>query len=93
MRITLEIAFSFKHEVSASGVSLDLNEGADVLAALEEMARRFPHIKTRLFTTSGEVHRHINALLNGQNVAFKKGLATVLHDGDRLTLLPPVGGG
>ena len=63
------------------------------LAALEELIRRFPHIKDRLFTQSGEVHRHINALKNGENVSFKKGFATALHEGDRLTVLPPVGGG
>ena len=93
MTITVEIGFSFKLEVNPSDLSLDLPEGTDVQAALNELARRFPHIKGRLFTNSGEVHRHINALINGENVSFKKGFATVLRDGDRLTVLPPVGGG
>ncbi len=93
MTITVEIAFSFKHEVDPSGLSLDLPEGANVQAALNELARRFPQVKGRLFANSGEVHRHINALVNGENVSFRKGFATVLRNGDRLTLLPPVGGG
>jgi len=93
MTITVEIGFSFKHEVGASELALELPEGSDVLSALNELARRFPHIKGRLFAKSGEVHRHINALINGENVSFKKGFATLLRDGDGLTLLPPVGGG
>ena len=93
MTITVEIAFSFKHEVAPSDLSLDLPEGADVQAALNELARRFSHIKGRLLANSGKVPRHINALVNGENVSFKKGFATMLHEGDRLTLLPPVGGG
>jgi len=55
--------------------------------------RRYPAIEPRLFGPRGEVHRHINALVNGQNVAFKKGFGTILRDGDGLTLLPPIGGG
>jgi MoaD family protein len=93
MTITVEIGFSFKHEVGASEMTLELPEGSYVLTALNELARLFSHIKGRLFANSGEVHRHINALINGENVSFRNGFATVLRDGDRLTLLPPVGGG
>jgi MoaD family protein len=93
MRVSLEISFSFKRDVDPKGLTLELPDGADVLAALRELVRRHPAIGPRLFGEKGEVHRHINALVNGENVAFKKGLRTILRDGDRLTLLPPVGGG
>ena len=73
MRVTLEISFSFKHEVDASGLALELPEGADVLSALREFVHRYPHLEPRLFTGSGAVQRYINALINGGNVAFKKG--------------------
>jgi len=92
MRIQVEISFSFKREVEPE-IVLDLPEGADVLFALRALVRRFPRIKGRIFSQKGEVHRHINVLVNGGNVSFKKGFATVLHDGDHLTILPPVGGG
>jgi len=93
MTITLEIAFSFKREIGVSTLSLEVLAGADVVSALRELVRRFPLLKRRLFMESGMIHRHINALINGENVSFKKGFATTLHHGDRLTLLPPVGGG
>jgi MoaD family protein len=93
MRISVEISFSFKHELDRAGLVLDLPEDADVEGALRILVRRYPQIKTRLFTSTGEVKRHINALVNGENVRFRRNFDTPLHDGDRLTLLPPVGGG
>jgi len=93
MKVRVEIAFSFKHEVDPAGVTLELPAGADVTAALRELSRRHPAVEPRLFGAAGEVHRHITLLVNGENVAFKKGCLTILRDGDRLTLLPPVGGG
>jgi len=41
----------------------------------------------------GALNQHINALVNGGNVVHRSGFRTVLNDGDRLTILPPVGGG
>jgi len=34
-----------------------------------------------------------NAILNGNNIAWLKGVRTKLSDGDELTFFPPVGGG
>lgn len=34
-----------------------------------------------------------NAILNGNNIAWIKGVRTKLTDGDELTFFPPVGGG
>ena len=93
MNITLEISFSFKHELDDSQLTLALPKGADILAALHSLVTQHPHVRSRLFTARGEIHRHINALINGGNASFKQGFHTVLHDGDHLTILPPVGGG
>jgi molybdopterin converting factor small subunit len=93
MKITLEISFSFKHELDDPQLTLALPEGADILAALHSLAERYPQIAPRLFAANDNVHRHINALINGGNASFKQGFHTILHDGDHLTILPPVGGG
>ena len=93
MRINVEISFSFKHELDRSGLTLDLSEGADVADALGVLVGRYPQIRSRLFLPNGEIQRHINVLINGENVRFRRGFHTQLQDGDRLTLLPPVGGG
>jgi MoaD family protein len=93
MRIDLEIAFSFKRELGEAHPSLELPEGADVEAAVRALVRRYPEVASRLFDEDGSILRHINALINGGNVTRRRGFRTALADGDRLTILPPAGGG
>lgn len=93
MNVSLEIGFSFKRELVDDYRSFDLPDGATVRDALEELTRRFPQIRERLFDEQGAIRRHINALVNGGNVQFRERFETVLQEGDRLSILPPVGGG
>jgi len=93
MNISVEIAFSFKRDLDAGYRTLRLLDGATVLEAFRELARRYPEVEARLFEENGEPHRHINALVNGENVQFREKFETRLREGDRLTILPPVGGG
>ncbi len=93
MRICVEFGFSFKKDLSKDYRELELPEGAAVETAVRALASRHPAARSRLLDDAGRVRSHIAALINGGNVAWKDGLRTTLHDGDRLTLLPPVGGG
>ncbi len=93
MRVEVEIGFSFKRELGSDYRRLELPEGSDVAHALRLLADRHPAAHSRLFDDQGRIRRHINALINGQNVILKRGFSTPLRDGDRLTILPPVGGG
>jgi MoaD family protein len=93
MRISVEIGFSFKRELGDDYRTLELPDGSTVRDAIAELARRHPAAGSRLFDEAGEIRRNINALINGGNVQFRQRFDTVLRDGDRLAILPPVGGG
>jgi molybdopterin converting factor small subunit len=93
MRIELEIGFSFKRDLDPGYRDLQVPEDADVETALREFVRRHPLARDRLFDERGQLRGHINALVNGGNVAQRQGLKTTLRNGDRLTILPPIGGG
>ncbi len=93
MNISVEIGFSFKRELDEEYRSLELADGATVLDAVRELARRYSVIAGRVLDEAGGIRRNINALINGGNVQFRQRFDTVLVDGDRLTILPPVGGG
>jgi len=93
MRIEIELAFSFKRDLDADYRSLELDDGMDVEGALRAWAERHPIAIERLFDDEGRIRRHINALVNGGNVTLREGFRTKLCDGDRLTILPPAGGG
>jgi molybdopterin converting factor small subunit len=93
IRVSLEVAFSFKRELGDDWESLELPEDADVEAAILRLAARNSTVRSRLLDAAGRPQPHIDALVNGVNVRSRRGLHTRLRDGDRLTLLPPVGGG
>jgi molybdopterin synthase sulfur carrier subunit len=93
MRISIEIGFSFKRELASDYRNLELPEGATVRDAFGALATRYPAVERRVFGPDGEIRRNVNALINGGNVQFRDRFETVLSDGDRLTILPPVGGG
>ncbi len=46
-----------------------------------------------LTQATGNVKSFLQFLVNGKSAATGEGLKTVLHDGDVLAILPPVGGG
>ena len=93
MQIEIEVAFSFKRELDEGYRSLELPEGTDVEMAIRKWVRRHPLAQDRLFDEDDAIRRHINALINGGNVTLREGFGTKLKDGDRLTILPPAGGG
>jgi len=93
MRVSVEIGFSFKRELDEAYRTLELPDGATVRDAMVELGRRYAPIAQRLFDEDDAIRRNINALINGGNVQFREWFDTVLSDGDRLTILPPVGGG
>ncbi len=92
MMVSLEIGFSFKHALDDVR-SLELPDTSTVREAIAALAEHHPVVADRLVTEDGRVRRHIHALVNGGNVQHRHGLDTVLQEGDRLTLLPAVGGG
>ena len=93
MKIVVEIAFSFKHELGTSYRHLELPEQATVMDAFVVLAERYDVFRERVFDDAGAVRRNINALINGGNVQYREGFASPLREGDRLSVLPPVGGG
>jgi molybdopterin synthase sulfur carrier subunit len=93
IRVQVEIGFSFKHELPDDYRELVLPDGAKVADALRGLVGRFPNVEARLFHEKGDVRRDVSILINGGNALRRDGMHTRLEEGDRLTLLPPVGGG
>jgi molybdopterin synthase sulfur carrier subunit len=93
VNVIVEIGFSFKRELDDAYGNLEIAEDATVLDALRALAEYYHVFRERVFDETGNIRRNINALVNGGNVQFREGFNTVLREGDRLTVLPPVGGG
>ena len=76
------------------GSTLELPEGSSVHDMLSIVAARYgEELREYLFTDGGGLHSHVVVILNGRGVGVLDGLDTALNDGDRVAILPSIGGG
>jgi molybdopterin synthase sulfur carrier subunit len=74
---------------------VSLAEGSTVGDLLEELTNTWgDELATRLFEPDrSELLPHIGLMVNGRSISLLQNMETVLHDGDEVLILPPVGGG
>ena len=66
--------------------------GSTVQTALDSLGQKFPGISSRIFD-NGQVRRFVNVYLNDEDIRYLDSLATVVKDGDELSIIPAVAGG
>ncbi len=66
---------------------------ATVGAALEALWVACPGVRDRVLTEQGDVRAHVNVFVGAESIRFTGGLATPLHDGAEISILPAVSGG
>ncbi len=74
------------------GTKSVMAEGVSLAALVEDLDKRYPGLGSRL-VEEGKLRRFVNVYLNDEDVRFVGGLATLLEDGDTITILPAVAGG
>ncbi|MEE8337763.1 MAG: ubiquitin-like small modifier protein 1 [Dehalococcoidia bacterium] len=74
-------------------VDLVTSEGDTIAALVESLEAAYPGMKERLCEESGELRRFVNIYVNGEDVRFLDGLATVLGEDDEVSIVPAVAGG
>jgi MoaD family protein len=67
-------------------------KGATVQAVLDDLGKQYPGIVQRLFE-GGQVRRFVNVYLNDEDIRYLDSLATLVKDGDELSIIPAVAGG
>ncbi|MGH7214759.1 MAG: MoaD/ThiS family protein [Tepidisphaeraceae bacterium] len=81
MHVRVKLFAILKDRAGTGDVSLELAEGANVIDAANQLAKRFPSLADFLPRVAYAVDQ-----------AYCPA-TTVLHDGDELALIPPVSGG
>ena len=74
--------------------SLVLDEPCETVGdALAALGRRSPGALDRIMDERGDVRRHVNLFVNGENVRFLDGLSTAVPNGATIFVLAAVSGG
>lgn len=68
-------------------------EAKDVSALLSALEAKHPGLKERLCDDAGKLRRFVNVYLNEEDIRFLQGEATVLKDGDEVSIVPAIAGG
>ena len=68
-------------------------EGSNVAKVIGSLEAQFPGIKSRLCDERGALRRFVNIYVNEEDIRFLKGDATLLKDGDELSIIPAIAGG
>ncbi len=61
--------------------------------ALDSLARKFPGVRDRVLTETGEVRPHVNIFVGTESVRYTGGLDTPIRDGEKISIVPAVSGG
>ncbi|MGE5048370.1 MAG: ubiquitin-like small modifier protein 1 [Deltaproteobacteria bacterium] len=92
MPVTVKIPAPLR-ALTANQSEVALENAASVQAAIDELSRKYPGIKDKLLDDKGALRRYVNVFRNDEDVRHAQGLATVLKEGDRLTIVPAIAGG
>lgn len=68
-------------------------EGSTVGELLDALDVRFPGLKERICDEQGNVRRFVNIFLNDEDIRFLDNKATVVKEGDELSIVPAIAGG
>jgi sulfur-carrier protein len=67
--------------------------GATLGEAVEDVAARFPSLRSRLVGEGGKPYPYVTYYLNDEDIRFAGGFAAAVADGDEVTVVPAVAGG
>ena len=94
IRVDVSFFSNVRALTGESGLTLELPDRSSVHDLLIIVAARYgDELREYLFTDEGGLHAHVVVILNGRGVGVLDGLGTTLNDGDRVAILPSIGGG
>ena len=68
-------------------------DSVDVECLLKILVERFPELKTLVYDNQGEIRDYFSISINNKDIRGLDGYNTQIKDGDRIFIMPPIGGG
>ena len=91
MQITVKVFGGLRESFQGGTQFQRLASPSTLEVLLQQLKVDFPDLSAKL--SKGLEAGYLNVLINGRNIQFLKGHETILHAGDTVAFLPPVGGG
>jgi molybdopterin synthase sulfur carrier subunit len=92
MNVELRFFATFRQAVGQKVVEREFPEGTTIGDVLYELEAEYDDLAGQLIEDD-DLRPHINVLKSGREALHLDGMETVLEDGDRLSIFPPVAGG
>ena len=93
LAITVHIPAALREFTTGRAVvEVSSSEGtvSDALAALWSL---HPGVRDRVINEQGQLRQHINIFVGNEHIRYTGGLATPVHDGSQISIVPAVSGG
>lgn len=91
MEIEIRLFATLREAVGQKTLTNDYADGTRICDVLNDLVASYPDLE--IYDDTGDLHPHVNVLVNGRNTNQLDGLDTPLSDGDSISLFPPVEGG
>lgn len=79
------------HDILEMSMPLDLR--MTIVEAIEMIGRDYPGIRQRVLDDQGNIRRHVNVFVDGENVRFAQGAATQVTHASEVRIYPAMSGG
>ena len=95
MRVSVRLFTTLRELAGKREEMLDFDmETVRVIDALRDLAEKYgKQFEAYLFNDRDEVREHLQLLVNGRDVSLLEQNETLLREGDKVAIVPPVGGG
>jgi len=67
--------------------------GANIGEILADLDKNFPGLNDRICDESGNIRRFVNIFINDEDIRFLDEKATVVKEGDEISIVPAIAGG
>jgi len=94
MRVTVKFFTSLREIVGKKEEEFEFSKGTTIKEVLKHLSENYGKaFKEYIYNERGRVKSHLQFLINGKSITTLKGFETKLNDGDKIAIIPPVGGG
>lgn len=94
MKVTVKFFTTLRELTGKGEVEMELPSIITVKSLLERLSKNYGQgFIDYVYDGKGKVRRYLQFLVNGRSITTLQGFQTMLNEGDRVAIVPPVGGG